>query len=435
MSGANPTHSSIRPTVFIQGGTAPTRAEVEADLFGFTPASGARDATLVILIECLVESIDACVRRIASCREENPGGTIVFLACSARSDGSAVAAFRARVTDYLQWPAERTRLVDWCERLSRASRTGVALLGSSRAMDDVRATLRQFAAVNCRVLISGETGTGKEVAARTLHNWSRRAHRPFVTVNCPAIPDTLFESELFGFERGAFSGAVHAYAGRLMEADQGSVFLDEVGELPLSVQAKLLRAMEHSEVQRLGGRGSHRIDVRWIAATNRDLRGMVSAGTFRADLYYRLCVAETVLPPLREHKEDVAELSAHFAGTITAELGLAFSGFLPEAMAALEAHDWPGNLRELRNAVETALIRAAGTAVRPAHLPATVTAPSRVSPGDEAERIRILDTLEQVHWNKSEAAKKLHWSRMTLYRKLAYHRLEGKPSEERKIAV
>ena len=310
MGGVTLDRPSIRPTAFLYGGTPRTRDHIQRELIAFNLISTFRDASLIVVFESADEGVERRMHRIRTCRHENPGATILLLACGDRSDGAAIAAFRAGVTDCLQWPLERERLHMWCNRLTHAAPIGVVLLGSSHAMGRVRDNLRQLAAVNCRVLISGETGTGKEVAARTLHAWSRRRERPFVTINCPAVPETLFESELFGFERGAFSGAVHAYPGRLMEADTGSVFLDEVGELPLSVQAKLLRTIETGEIQRLGGRGSQRVDVRWIAATNRDLRTMMRAGKFRADLFYRLCVAETALPPLRDRKGDVAELTA-----------------------------------------------------------------------------------------------------------------------------
>ena len=208
-----------------------------------------------------------------------------------------------------------------------------------------------------------------------------------------------------------------------MDGDHGTVFLDEVSELPLAVQAKLLRVMEQGEIQRLGGRGTQRIDVRWIAATNRNLRAMAQAGTFRADLYYRLAVAETFLPPLRERKADLPELAEHFAIVAAAELRVTPRGFTPGALQALEAYDWPGNLRELRNAVDIALIRAGASAIAESHLPAAIVDPRRRDSRDDFERIRILDVLERVQWNKSEAAKRLQWSRMTLYRKLAYHNL------------
>ena len=384
--GAGSRGSSTRPTVYVDGGTTAIRQDVNAALQELVAIAHPRHAALIVLIESPGESPSAGVRRIARCRESNPVATLLFLTTSAPSQTTAVDAFRAHVTDYLRWPLERGRFDAWCSRLGPAAEPQTTLVGTSSVMNELRTTLRQLAAVNCRVLLRGETGTGKEVAARALHTWSRRANRPFVTINCPAIPDTLFESELFGFERGAFSGAVRSYAGRLVEADQGTLFLDEVGELPLSVQAKLLRAMEHSEVQRLGARGAQRVDVRWIAATNRDLHAMVRAGTFRADLFYRLCVAETVLPPLRTRRDDVAGLTAHFSALVASELDLVSGGVLPTTMTALESHDWPGNVRELRNAIETSLIRAAGAPVCPSHLPLAVTTPLTARPIDEAER-------------------------------------------------
>ncbi len=435
MGGAAATGSSMRPTVCVDGGTETPRRQIEETLDEFTPVADARHAAFVILVESANEPLGLQIQRIATCRAQNPAGIIVFVACSPQTSVAAATAFRARIDDYLHWPAERARLAWWRARLTREIVPETTLVGSSRAMQDVRTAVRQLAAVDCRVLLLGETGTGKEVAARALHAGSRRAGRPFVTINCPAIPDTLFESELFGFERGAFSGAVHTYHGRLVEADHGIVFLDEVGELPLPVQAKLLRAMEQREVQRLGARGSQRIDVRWIAATNRDLHAMVRAGAFRADLYYRLCVAEVVLPPLRARRDDIAALTRHFAESVAAEMDMPPGDIMPATIAALEAYEWPGNLRELRNAVETSLIRASGAPVHPSHLPPSVTSPLTARPIDNEERRRILDALDKVHWNKSQAAKKLQWSRMTLYRKLAYYRLAQHRTDEDTIAA
>jgi DNA-binding NtrC family response regulator len=425
------TAAQTLPAVFIKGGTAATRTGVARELTAFRSISSLRDAALVLLLDSPEDGPAARRQAIIACRHDNPGGTILVL--SSASPDTFVEAFRHGVSDCLHWPTERGRLQVWCERVTRRLRPATMFLGSSPAMQNVRASLRQLAAVNCRVLLCGETGTGKEVAARSVHGWSARADKPFVTINCPAIPETLFESELFGFERGAFSGAVQPHSGRLMEGDGGTVFLDEVSELPLAVQAKLLRVMEQGEIQRLGGRGTQRVDVRWIAATNRDLRAMAQAGTFRADLYYRLAVAETQLPPLRERKQDLPELAEHFAERAAAELLVTPGGFTQGALRALEAHGWPGNLRELRNAIEIALIRARSLPIAEAHLPPAVVDPKRADPKADLERTRILDALEQVHWNKSEAAKRLQWSRMTLYRKLAYHHLEPRSSEPDKL--
>jgi DNA-binding NtrC family response regulator len=414
---------ALLPSVFIQGGAPPTREELARDLTAFRVIENRRDASLVLVIDSPDDDRSACARAIKRCRVENPRAVLVLLSSGSRMD-TFIEAFRDGASDCLRWPAERGRLQVWCERVMRQSRPAGALLGSSPVMNEVRVSLQQVAAVNCRVLLCGETGTGKEVAARSVHAWSVRAAQPFVTINCPAIPETLFESELFGFERGAFSGAVQAHAGRLMDGERGTVFLDEVSELPLPVQAKLLRVMEQGEIQRLGSRGTQRVDVRWIAATNRDLRAMTQAGAFRSDLYYRLAVAEMYLPPLRQRKEDVPELAEHFAAVAAGELMVTPRGFTAGALQALEAHDWPGNLRELRNAIEIALIRAGASPISEAHLPPAVVGQRERDPADDLERIRILDALQQVQWNKSEAAKRLHWSRMTLYRKLAYHHLD-----------
>ena len=219
------------PSVFIQGGTPTARAEVGRDLTAFQSISEPRHAALVLLLDWPHDDPVARARAIKTCRHDNPGSYILVLSSESRLD-TFVDAFRNGVNDCLQWPAERGRLQEWCERVTRRS-GGTAFLGSSPVMEEVRASLRQLAVVNCRVLLCGETGTGKEVAARSVHEWSTRAGEPFVTINCPAIPETLFESELFGFERGAFSGAVQTHAGRLMDGDHGTVFLDEVSELPV----------------------------------------------------------------------------------------------------------------------------------------------------------------------------------------------------------
>jgi DNA-binding NtrC family response regulator len=410
-----------RPRVFVQGGTAAQRAEIERELCPLVAADNRRDAGLVLLLDGVRDERAPQIRSIRACREENPHALIVVV--SSNGTDRFVHAFREGAADCVQWPGERSRLHTWCDRVVQQLPPAGAFVGSSLAMTAVRASLRQLAAVNCRVLLCGETGTGKEVAARSLHEWSPRANGPFVTINCPAIPESLFESELFGFERGAFSGAVQTHAGRLMDGDRGTVFLDEVSELPLAMQAKLLRVMEQGEVQRLGARGTQRVDVRWVAATNRNLRAMAQAGSFRADLYYRLAVAETFLPPLRERKDDLPELVAHFGAVAGRDMSVIAAGFTESAMDALHAHDWPGNLRELRNAVEIAVLRASGLPVNASHLPSAVTG-GLPDTRDDLERVRILDALERVQWNKSEAAKQLQWSRMTLYRKLAYYHLE-----------
>lgn len=234
------------------------------------------------------------------------------------------------------------------------------LLGESAALAALRTRLDRFAATRATVLIAGETGSGKEVVAQYLHDHSPRAAQRFVKVNCAAIPGALMESELFGHVKGAFTDAKSDHQGKFQLAHGGTLFLDEVGELPLAVQAKLLRALENGEVERIGSERVTKVDVRIIAATNRDLRAEVKSGNFREDLLYRLEVATISVPPLREHPDDIPLLARHFLDRFCAENGLAAFGFAPDALAALQKHRWPGNVRELRNVVQRLAMEADG---------------------------------------------------------------------------
>ncbi|MBI5069347.1 MAG: sigma 54-interacting transcriptional regulator [Deltaproteobacteria bacterium] len=229
------------------------------------------------------------------------------------------------------------------------------VVGGSAAWRSVLDTVAQVAPSRATVLLRGESGTGKEVVARALHDAGPRASRPFVAVNCAALPEALLESELFGHERGAFTGASQARAGRFELADGGTLFLDEVGELPVAAQVKLLRALQERQFERVGGRRTHTVDVRLVAATNRDLEAAVEAGTFRLDLYHRLQVVEIVLPPLRERREDVLPLARHFLSELEEEHGRRLT-LAPSAEALLAAQPWPGNVRQLRNALERAVV-------------------------------------------------------------------------------
>ena len=234
-------------------------------------------------------------------------------------------------------------------RAKKPERGGAALIGESEAMTGLRTVIRRIGATPCNVLIEGETGTGKDIVARLLHEASPRAAQPFVTINCSAVPDTLFESELFGYERGAFTGAHAASAGRLQAGNGGTIFLDEVGELGMPLQPKLLRAIDQREVQRLGSRRHETIDVRWVAATNRDLQQSVRSGFFRADLFYRLNVYSLVIPPLRERPEDILILARAFLAEIGPTYACGAAAFTDEALMRLVAYEWPGNVRQLRN--------------------------------------------------------------------------------------
>jgi two-component system response regulator HydG/two-component system response regulator AtoC len=287
----------------------------------------------------------------------------------------------------------------------------------------LREYIPRVATTDASVLITGETGVGKELVAELIHSNSHRRHRPCVAINCAAIPESLLESELFGVERGAFTGAEAMREGSLKSAEGGTVLFDEVGDMGLSGQAKILRAIETREVTRLGGRSRVPINVRIIAATNQDLEQLTAAGQFRKDLYYRLNVVRIHLPPLRERKSDLESLMDHYIRHFNARFNRDVEGFTPDAMEHLRRHDWPGNIRELRNLVEAVFVNLNGRRITYVDLPDTFRQSlerTRLLPTDERER--LLSTLFATRWNKSKAAQDLHWSRMTLYRKLAkYH--------------
>ena len=302
------------------------------------------------------------------------------------------------------------------------------VIGASPAFTEVLRQVEQVAATPATVLLTGETGTGKEVIAEAIHELSPRADRRLVKVHCAAIPETLLESELFGHARGAFTGAVREKPGLVEVADGGTLFLDEVGEIPLDIQAKLLRVLQEQEVQRIGETTPRRVDVRVVAATNRDLEVEVREGRFREDLWYRINVIPLHLPPLRQRGDDVLLLARHFLEQECDRLGRRdLEGFTPEALAALAGYAWPGNVRELQNAIARAAALAPGPMVREEDLPdrvrgAAATGRRLALPEDmtleELERLAILHALEVTGGNKREAAARLGISLATLYRKL-----------------
>jgi transcriptional regulator with GAF, ATPase, and Fis domain len=266
------------------------------------------------------------------------------------------------------------RQTEWLEEEHRRLSEGLAcdMVGESPRMKEIYRLLGRAAATDSTVLLRGESGTGKELAARALHEGSPRAGKPFVAVNCATLSETLLESELFGHERGAFTGAVARKIGKAEAADGGTLFLDEIGEVPLPLQAKLLRFLQQRELERVGSPRPIQVDVRVVAATNRDLEKAIREGTFREDLYYRLNVITLQLPPLRERREDIPLLASHFAALTSRRLGRPLAGFTPEARACLLRYDWPGNVRELSNAIERALVLGEGGLIRPEDLPETV---------------------------------------------------------------
>jgi len=302
------------------------------------------------------------------------------------------------------------------------------IIGRSPPMQDVFALIRRLSTSSANVLVTGESGTGKELVARALHYNSPRAKKPFVAVNCAAIPDTLLESELFGYKRGAFTDARTDRAGMFVEADGGTLFLDEIGDLTPALQAKLLRVLQEKEVRPLGAARPEKVDVRVVSATNRDLAQRMREGLFREDLFYRLNVIEVVLPPLRDRAEDVLPLVEHFLGEAMRRSGKRISGFSQQALKILLAYPWPGNVRELENVVERAVALAEGTEIGPDDLPAQVR--ERRSPDvlqaalarsltlAELEREYIFRVLQAEGGNKTRAAQRLGLDRKTLYRKL-----------------
>jgi formate hydrogenlyase transcriptional activator len=295
------------------------------------------------------------------------------------------------------------------------------LIGRSRSLEAVLEQVELVAPTDSTVLIQGETGTGKELIARAVHNVSSRCGRPFIKLNCAAIPHALLESELFGHERGAFTGAIAQKVGRFELADKGTLFLDEVGDIPLELQPKLLRVLQEQEFERLGGTRTHQVDVRLVAATNRDLSGMVKRNEFRSDLYYRLNVFPISLPPLRERREDIPSLVSHFVEIYGRRMGKQIDEISQETMLALSSHQWPGNIRELQNFIERSVILSVGPAFRPS-LTELKHSPAADSMGavtlEEAERDHILKTLEHTKWvvaGPNGAAARLGMKRSTLY--------------------
>jgi DNA-binding NtrC family response regulator len=322
-----------------------------------------------------------------------------------------------------------------------ARRGGPNIIGDSPALRHVMTAIDRAAATDTTVLLEGESGTGKELCARALHNASPRANGPFVAINCAAIPENLLEAELFGYERGAFTGAAQRKIGKFEMAQRGTIFLDEIGEMPLALQAKMLRAIETKRIERLGGNTSITVDVRIVAATNRLLRQAVAARQFREDLYFRLSVFPVVVPPLRERKDDIPKLAHHFVERVSRDVGKRLT-LSPEALEMLVSHSWPGNVRELQNAIERAVILADGDRLQPRHLNlVTPAAPADTDPWElldwsgtladvmtrfttEAEKRKIVQALKQAGNDKGRAADMLNINFKTLTAKMRHYGME-----------
>jgi len=305
-----------------------------------------------------------------------------------------------------------------------AERRFEQIIGNSPVLESVLADVERVAPTDSTVLVLGETGTGKELIARAIHNISPRCARPFIKLNCAAIPFDLLESELFGHEKGAFTGAITQKLGRFEMADTGTLFLDEIGDIPLALQPKLLRVLQEQEFERLGSGRTHRINVRLVAATHRDLSEMIERNEFRSDLYYRLNVFPVVLPPLRERRQDIPQLVSHFVDIFARRMGKRIDHVPEETMEAFTSYSWPGNVRELQNLIERAVIRS-NNGVLPNPLPVLVKNPATVTPvpGNltDSTRALILQTLQAAGWiigGPDGAAVRLGLKRTTLIAKM-----------------
>jgi DNA-binding NtrC family response regulator len=368
----------------------------------------------------------------------------IILITKFSSEARAIAALRAGVADYFKIPFSSDAVVDSIKRILSGNPVAVNLdsgagdkkqpfIGKSKPMKDVKTFLLKVARSDSTVLITGETGTGKELAAGYIHRKGPRKKNPFVCVNCAALPESLVESELFGYDRGAFTGAVAYKKGQFELAKKGTLFLDEIGDMTSHAQAKILRSIENKEFFHLGGKRSIPMNARLIAATNQDPEHLMAEGNFRKDLYYRLNVARVHMPPLRERKDDLPRLVGHAIRKLNHRFGREVEGLTDEAMICLQRYDWPGNVRELLNLMEAAYINLPARKVSYIHLPKPIYNQLKMTqetPKDE--RRQIIATLLETNWNKSTAAQKLNWSRMTLYRKIEKYNIVQKRSSERR---
>ncbi|NNG00320.1 MAG: sigma-54-dependent Fis family transcriptional regulator [Desulfobacteraceae bacterium] len=355
------------------------------------------------------------------------------------SEAIAIAALRAGADDYFKKPFTDRELLSSCRRvmqikildgvdtsicdLSPENAAG-RMVGESPSMCEVKSYIAKVAKSDSTVLITGETGTGKELAAELVHHHSIRSNRPMVSINCAALPENLVESELFGYERGAFTGAAEKRLGKFALANESTILLDEIGDMTPHIQAKILHAIEQKVVYPLGCNRGTPLDVRVVAATNREPEELISENRFRSDLYYRLNIARIRLPALRERKEDIPALVKHGIAKLNQRFHKQVKGLSPEALESLGSYDWPGNVRELLNILESTFISQPGDHITYADLPAYFRNNLAIMEGPTAtERRAIISALTQTNWNKSRAAQKLNWSRMTLYRKMTQFKI------------
>lgn len=405
----------------------------------------------IVITDLMMPGVDG-MRLLEEAKRTCPDTAVIMITGYSTVE-NAVEAMKRGAYDYLPKPfkideikvvvaraAEQLRIISENRRLKRElARPGAGfcgIIGKSKPMQAIFELIERVAATDSTVLIRGESGTGKELVARAIHRLSKRNAAPFVSINCAALPETLLESELFGHSRGAFTGAISAKRGLFEEADGGTVFLDEIGDVPLALQAKLLRFLQNREFLRIGETAPRKVDVRIIVATNRDLERAIVEGEFRQDLYYRLNVISLSLPPLRERREDIPLLVTHFLKKFGEERERKDLGVDPAAMAALMSYDWPGNVRELENAIERAVILCRGNLIGPADLPPEIagiggpgglsgvlrSAGAQGTPArmdfreavEEFERNLILEAMRESGWVQARAASILGLKRSTL---------------------
>jgi DNA-binding NtrC family response regulator len=380
----------------------------------------------------------AIVRKIRSIHNSLP----IILISRYSSEARAISALRAGATDYFKHPIPYPQLFRSIARLASPRTSGIGahyavcncskamVIGRCAEMQDIKSYLARVAGTSSTVLITGETGTGKGLAAEYVHQNSRRSPKKLVTVNCAALPEGLAESELFGHEKGAYTGAVTGSQGKFAQANKGTLFLDEIGDMSPNIQAKILHTIDRKVVYPLGGGRSFPLDVRIIAATNQEPEQLIAQGRFRKDLYYRLNIARVHLPPLRKRLEDVPALIANGIAIYNQRFNRNIQGLTSDAMACLMHYDWPGNVRELMNLLEAVYVNAPNRQIDYAQLPPFfLNQFERTHGRPESERRAIISALFETNWNKSRAARKLKWSRMTLYRKMARYNIVSKDKD------
>ena len=450
----------MKPTILVVDDERNIRRSLDMILVGegytvLCAESGAHAAALAeqhrpdaVILDIVLPDVDGIevLKRIKAQTADLP----VIMISGHGTVQDAVQATRLGAYDFLEKPLSKEKVLLTLEHalqvrslaeenrsLRQEAEARFEMIGDSPAMRAIRDQVGRVAPTSGRVLILGESGTGKELIARAVHRNSRCADGPFIRVNCAAIPEELIESELFGSDRGAFTGAVKTRDGKFLQADGGTLFLDEIGDMSLNVQAKVLRALEQGEFERVGGSQTIRVDVRVLAATNRDISRLVEGGKFREDLYFRLNVVPIFVPPLRERRDDIPPLIGHFARQYAEENGFRQKAVSEEAMEILCAYAWPGNIRELRNLVERLSIMVSGETIRPSDLPDDLRAARAIARAnvsaqgkslreirEQVERDYIRAILEEHGWNVTQAARELGIERTNLHKKIKFYGIE-----------